>query len=100
MTARPASARRASTAPAARRSTYGRPAYGRPASVRHLVVDPIACDGHGVCAELLPEWVVLDDWGYPMLREGVVPRHLLGKARWAVSNCPALALKLERKESA
>ena len=34
---------------------------------RHLVVNPIACDGHGLCAELLPELVRLDDWGYPMI---------------------------------
>ena len=30
-----------------------------------LKVDPIACDGHGLCAELLPELVTLDDWGFP-----------------------------------
>ena len=34
-----------------------------------LTVDPIACTGHGACAELLPEWIVLDDWGYPMVSE-------------------------------
>jgi ferredoxin len=59
-----------------------------------IVVDAIACDGHGVCAELLPEWIRLDDWGYPIIREGAVPPHLLAQARWAVSNCPALALSL------
>ena len=26
----------------------------------HLLLDPIACDGHGLCAELLPERVTLD----------------------------------------
>ena len=30
-------------------------------------LDPIACDGRGVCAELLPERIELDDWGYPMI---------------------------------
>jgi ferredoxin len=30
-----------------------------------LVVDPIACDGAGVCAELLPELISLDPWGFP-----------------------------------
>ncbi len=63
-------------------------------SARVLAVDAIACDGHGVCAELLPEWIRLDDWGYPIIREGAVPPHLLAQARWAVSNCPALALSL------
>lgn len=61
-----------------------------------LRLDPIACDGHGVCAELLPEWIGLDDWGYPMLRADVVPPHLLAHARWAVTNCPAMALRLDK----
>ena len=65
-----------------------------------LHVDPIGCDGHGVCAELLPEWIRLDDWGYPIVRAGDVPAELLGHARWAVANCPALALRLERHRSA
>ena len=30
-------------------------------------VDPIRCDGHGVCAELFPERITLDDWGYPIV---------------------------------
>jgi ferredoxin len=62
-----------------------------------LEVDAIACDGYGVCAELLPEWIRLDDWGYPIIREGKVPAALLDHARWAAANCPALALKLRRK---
>jgi ferredoxin len=57
-------------------------------------VDPIACDGHGICAELLPEWIRLDDWGYPILRSEVLPPELRRRAQWAVSNCPTLALKL------
>ena len=66
-------------------------------SVKHTMqVDMAACAGHGVCAELLPEWIELDDWGYPIVREGAVPAHLLDHARWAVSNCPALALRLRR----
>ena len=38
-----------------------------------LVVDRIACDGYGMCAELLPELIDLDDWGYPIMRVGGVP---------------------------
>jgi len=30
-----------------------------------LVVNPIECEAHGVCAELFPERVHLDEWGYP-----------------------------------
>ncbi|HXY45057.1 MAG TPA: ferredoxin [Acidimicrobiales bacterium] len=59
-----------------------------------LIVDPISCDGQGVCAELVPEWIRLDDWGYPIVEAGAVPPELVDRARWAVSNCPALALSL------
>jgi ferredoxin len=61
-----------------------------------LVVDRIACDGFGMCAELLPELVDLDDWGYPIVREGGVPDALLDHARRAVAVCPVLALRLRR----
>ncbi|HET7489788.1 MAG TPA: ferredoxin [Acidimicrobiales bacterium] len=64
------------------------------AKAKALKVDMIACDGRGVCAELLPEWIALDDWGYPIIRAGAVPPELEDAARWAVSNCPALALRL------
>ena len=62
--------------------------------VTRLAVDPIACTGHGVCAELLPEGVSLDEWGYPLLAPGPVPRHLLRQARRTVAACPARALRL------
>lgn len=68
----------------------------RPVRVKVLQVDPILCAGHGVCAELLPEWIRLDDWGYPVVRSEQVPKHLLARARWAVANCPALALHLRQ----
>ncbi len=61
-----------------------------------LRVDRIACDGRGLCAELLPELVALDDWGYPILRTDVVPDHLAVVAKEAVELCPVLALHLER----
>lgn len=64
-----------------------------------LTVDPIACTGHGICAELLPEWVRLDDWGYPIIRPDALPAGLLAQAKWAVSNCPALALRLRKTAS-
>ena len=38
-----------------------------------LRVNPIQCSGHGVCAELLPELVTLDEWGYPIVDPGPVP---------------------------
>jgi len=61
---------------------------------KQLRVNPIACSGHGLCAELLPELITLDEWGYPLLRPGPVPRRLERQARRAVTDCPALALAL------
>jgi ferredoxin len=61
-----------------------------------LVVDPIACDGRGVCAELLPERIRPDDWGYPIVDPRPIEGPLLAHARRAVSTCPVLALRLER----
>lgn len=63
--------------------------------MRRIEVDPIACTGHGVCAELLPEVIQLDEWGFPILAESV-PVHLEGLARRAVGVCPTLALRLTR----
>jgi ferredoxin len=59
-----------------------------------LVVDPIACDAHGLCVEMLPELIVLDDWGYPILSVPEVPEQLERLARSAVSACPTLALQV------
>jgi ferredoxin len=65
-----------------------------------LGIDRIACDGYGLCAELLPELIELDDWGYPIVRQAVVPEALLGHARRAVEACPVLALRLARQSAA
>ncbi len=61
-----------------------------------LRVDPIACTGHGICAELLPEVVRLDDWGFPIIDDVPITPELIDDAKRAVTSCPALALKLER----
>jgi ferredoxin len=61
---------------------------------RRLIVDPIACTGHGACAELFPERIRLDDWGYPMLDREAVSEEELVHARRAVAACPTLALRL------
>ena len=63
---------------------------------KQLRVDPTACAGHGLCAELAPELVTLDEWGYPIVTDRLVPRSLNGTARRAVTDCPALALALTR----
>lgn len=61
-----------------------------------LRVDPIVCTGHGLCAELFPEMIFLDEWGYPVLDKRPVPAELLGHARRAAAACPVLALRLDR----
>jgi ferredoxin len=58
-----------------------------------LRVDPIACDGRGLCAELLPELITLDDWGFPIIA-GEVPGALREEATETVRLCPKLALRL------
>jgi ferredoxin len=61
-----------------------------------LLIDRTACTGHGVCAELLPEVLDLDEWGYPLVPTGPVPARLEQHARRAVTACPALALRLAK----
>ncbi len=61
-----------------------------------LRLNPIACDAHGLCAELLPECISLDEWGFPVLDRGPILADLLPHARQAVTACPTLALRLER----
>jgi len=57
-----------------------------------LRVNPIACDAHGLCAELLPEIIELDPWGYPILLSASVPQSLVEHAKRAAAACPTLAL--------
>jgi ferredoxin len=59
-----------------------------------LSVNPIACDGHGLCAELLGGHIRLDDWGYPILTDQDIPKARVRDAKRAVRDCPALALRL------
>lgn len=68
----------------------------RRSTAHRLAVNPIACTGHGLCAELLPELITLDDWGYPIIADRPVPPELFSLARRAVASCPTLALRLER----
>ncbi|HEV2636375.1 MAG TPA: ferredoxin [Actinocrinis sp.] len=61
-----------------------------------LAIDRIACTAHGLCAELLPERIRLDEWGYPIIDPEPVPGHLMAHARRAVAACPVLALRADR----
>jgi ferredoxin len=61
-----------------------------------LRLDPIKCTGHGLCAELLPELIELDEWGYPIISGREVAPEAIRDARRAVTACPTLALRLQR----
>jgi ferredoxin len=71
-----------------------RPTDRRTATGPRLRVDPIACDGRGLCAEVLPELITLDDWGFPIISDAAVPARLRAAAGEAVRICPKLALRL------
>jgi len=59
-----------------------------------IVVDWTACDGRGLCAELLPELVSRDEWGFPLIPDPAVPAALRYHAERAIAACPRLALRL------
>jgi len=69
-----------------------------PAARDRLVVNPIDCEAHGACAELLPEMIALDEWGYPIVDPRPLPAALERQARKAVNACPTLALRLLRAD--
>jgi ferredoxin len=63
---------------------------------RRLRVNPILCNGYGYCAEIVPELISLDDWGFPNVNERpIVDEKVERLAERAVATCPRLALILE-----
>ena len=68
---------------------------GRPeGDVQSLRVDWPQCKGHGLCAEVAPEIVQLDEWGFPLIERRTLAPEELPMARKATQVCPTLALKL------
>ena len=63
-----------------------------------LRLNPIKCKAEGVCAELFPERIRLDDWGYPIIDTREIPEDLLPHARRAAAECPRVALTLNEQE--
>jgi ferredoxin len=59
-----------------------------------IVVNPIMCEAHGLCHELFPERIGLDEWGYPIIDPQPIPVELEEHARRAAAACPTLALLL------
>jgi ferredoxin len=64
------------------------------ASASRLEIDWTRCDGHGLCAVLLPQHVSRDEWGYPLVRSDTSGPPATAEARRAVAACPSLALRL------
>ena len=60
-----------------------------------LRVDWIRCDGYGLCGDLLPDVIELDEWRYPILPDGPIDRTARDAAQRAVDCCPMHALILE-----
>jgi ferredoxin len=60
-------------------------------------VNPIACEAHGMCAELLPERITLDEWGYPVLDGSPLHGAQVEHAQRAARACPTFALLVERE---
>jgi ferredoxin len=65
-------------------------------STLRISVDPVACDAYGFCAELLPEAITLDEWGYPIVDGMALPPELVATARRAARDCPRRALTLKQ----
>ena len=59
-------------------------------------VNPITCEAHGMCAELLPERITLDEWGYPLIDGAPLDEELIDHAQRAARACPTFALLIER----
>ena len=62
-----------------------------------LLIDPIACDAYGYCAELLPESISLDEWGYPIVDGKPLPADLVNSAKQAARDCPRRAITLRER---
>ena len=62
-----------------------------------LVLDPDACQGYGLCQNVAPDLIDLDDDGYAELfGDGSVPGGQDVTAHQAAAMCPAQALKVEQ----
>jgi ferredoxin len=69
-------------------------------SMLKIFIDPVACDAYGYCAELLPEAITLDEWGYPIVDGKPLPAELVAAAKRAARDCPRRAITLQQKKSA
>ena len=59
-----------------------------------LQIDWTRCDGHKLCAALLPRRITRDEWGFPVLHDAPDDPRETPALRRAVATCPSLALRL------
>ena len=89
---------RAAGAAAAAAPTSATAAGATVRSMSHRVrVNPIACEAHGMCAELLPERITLDEWGYPLSTSTPLHGAQVEHAQPRGTACPTFALLVERE---
>ena len=65
------------------------------ATHERLIVNPVACDGVGMCAALAPETISLDPWGFPLISAAPLSNAGRAAAARAVTGCPRRALSLK-----
>ncbi|MEV5847510.1 ferredoxin [Streptomyces sp. NPDC051985] len=65
-------------------------------TAERFTMDWTLCDGHALCADVVPELIRMEQDGYPVLSATAVPPRLAARARLAVRRCPTLALRVER----
>jgi ferredoxin len=64
-----------------------------------ITIDPVACAAYGYCAELLPEAISLDEWGYPIVDDRPIPAELMALAKRAARDCPKRAISLRKTKN-
>ncbi|MCV2393081.1 ferredoxin [Actinotalea sp. M2MS4P-6] len=69
-----------------------------PAVTMRLRVDPVACEGVGLCAQVAGRVVELDRWGYPVIEAELDARGVKAAQR-AVRACPRRAMWLEEADT-
>lgn len=62
-----------------------------------IEIDWTRCDGHGLCAALLPQAISRDDWGYPVIDRAAIENQPTAAVKRTIACCPALALRSERR---
>jgi ferredoxin len=62
--------------------------------IEQLRVDPVACDGVGICSHLAADLITVDSWGFPIVAEEPLDGRTRRQAKAAVAACPRRALFL------